>query len=148
MIRAQYNVSMSQTAAIESPVPIQSGVGLAAMILGALCLPTAACLGVACLTVALPVFGLWFFVPVIAFAIVLGMIASRTAQGVAGAILSIAALILCMMFVLVDRSYGPDIRQQLNHSAAPSSSMMKLDQLFKMSGDLPKLNASPTTQPK
>ena len=88
-------------------------------------------LGVQCFAVSLPVFGLWFFLPVVVFAIVLGMLASRTSQGVAGATLGVAALLICLCFTLADRLYGSDIRAQLKPTT-PAASGLKLDQLLKM----------------
>jgi hypothetical protein len=137
---------MPETAPVESPIPVHAGLGLAALVLGGVSIPVAAFLGVHCLVVSLPVFGLWFFLPVIVMAIALGMLAARSAQGVAGATLGVAALVLCVSFVLIDRSYGADIRAQLRPASAPSPSIMKLDQLMKMTG-LPKVNVLPATQP-
>ena len=117
----------------EPLIPAHAGLGLAAMILGALCIPVAVYLGVQSLAVALPVFGIWFFLPVVIAAIVIGMLGARSAHGVAGAVLGVAALLVCLSFILVDRAYGPEIRAQSKVISTPSAAQ-KLDQLLKMSG--------------
>ena len=96
------------------------------------------------MAVSLPVFGLWFFLPVIVLAIVLGMLSSRTAHGVAGAALGVAALLICLCFTLADRMYGAEIRAQLKPPAQAVPGL-KLDQLLKMkpSGGI----EFPTTKP-
>jgi hypothetical protein len=130
----------------ETPIPSQAGLGWAAMLLGATCIPAAAYLGVQSLSVSLPVFGLWFFIPVVVLAIVLGMLGSRTAHGVAGAALGVAALLLCLSFVIVDRLYGAEIRSQ-NRIVAPSLPPgLNLDQLMKLRS-APGMNPSATTRP-
>jgi hypothetical protein len=121
---------------LDAPIPTQTGLGLAAVVLGAICLPVSAYLGVQCLSISLPVFGLWFFLPVVVLAIVLGMLAARTPQGIAGAVLGVAALLTCLSFTLVERMYGPEIRAQIrSESAAPPS--LKAEQLMKLMGNLP-----------
>src|SRR5262249_52330103 len=104
---------------------------LAAVILGAACVPLTAYLGCKSLAVSLPVFGLWFFLPVIAIAIGMGAFASRSAQGVAGAALGVAALVMGLTFVVVDRSYGPQIRAQLR-AGASRASQVDIEQLLKL----------------
>src|SRR5438552_2637968 len=108
--------SMSERS--ETVVPWRAGLAWAAMILGAMCVPVSAYIGVHSLAVSLPVFGVWFFLPVVGLAILMGIFASGSAQGAAGAALGVAALVLCLTFVVVDRSYGPEIRAQLR---APAS---------------------------
>jgi hypothetical protein len=112
-------------------IPTHAGVGLAALILGTACLPLTAYLGCKSLAVSLPVFGLWFFLPVIAMAIAMGAFASRCAQGVAGAALGVAALMMCLTFVVVERSYGPQIRGQLRGAENPAS-QVDIEQLLKL----------------
>ncbi len=123
----------------EPLIPAHAGLALAAMILGAICIPLAAYLGVQCLAVSLPVFGLWFFLPVVVLAIVLGMLGARSAHGVAGAALGVAALLICLSFILIDRAYGPEMRAQ-SKAASPNPAAQKLDQLLKMTGN-------PTSKP-
>jgi hypothetical protein len=113
-------------------IPTHTGIGLAAVILGTACLPLTAYLGCKSLAVSLPVFGLWFFLPVIAIAIGMGAFASRSAQGVAGAALGVAALVMCLTFVVVDRSYGPRIRGQLRGDGASPASQVDIEQLLKL----------------
>lgn len=112
---------MPETSSTSLPVaptiPVQSGVGLAAVILGGLCVPLSVYVGVQSLAAPLPTFGVWYFLPVVVAAIALGMFASRTAGGVAGAVLGVAALVICMGFIVVDRLYGPDLRSQLARQA-------------------------------
>ena len=120
----------------DAPIPTQTGLGLAAVVLGALCLPVSAYLGVQCLSVSLPVFGLWFFLPVVVLAIVLGMLAARTPQGIAGATLGVAALLMCLSFTLVERMYGSEIRAQVRSESPPPASL-KAEQLMKLMGNLP-----------
>ena len=124
-------------ASVEPLIPAHARIGLAAMILGALCIPVAVYLGIQSLAVSLPVFGIWFFLPVVIVAIVIGMLGARSAQGVAGALLGVAALLVCLSFILVDRVYGPEIRAQSKVLSTPStpSAAQKLDQLLKMSGN-------------
>ena len=125
----------------ESTIPAHAGLGLAAVILGAVCLPLVAYVGMKSFVVALPVFGLWFFLPVVVLAIVLGMLASRTAKGIAGATLGVAALLLCLCFTFADRMYGPQIRAQLKPAqAAPG---LNVDQILKMKP----MGGLPTTRP-
>jgi hypothetical protein len=112
-------------------IPTHAGIGLAALILGTACLPLTAYLGCRSLVVSLPVFGLWFFLPIIAIAIGMGAFASRSAQGVAGAALGVVALVMCLMFVVVDRSYGPQIRGQVRGGASPAS-QVDIEQLLKL----------------
>ena len=114
----------------ETELPVHTGAGLAAVILGAACVPCAVVVGLASLAVSLPTFGVWWFLPVVAVAIMLGMFAARTRTGVAGAALGVAALLICLLFVLVDRSYGPDIRAQLRPPTAAAPNL-KLEQLLK-----------------
>jgi hypothetical protein len=113
-------------------IPAHSGIGLAALVLGTACLPLTAYLGCKSLAVSLPVFGLWFFLPVITISIGMGAFASRSAQGVAGAALGVTALVICLTFVVVDRSYGPQIRGQLRGGASPASSRIDIEQLLKL----------------
>jgi hypothetical protein len=130
------------TDSIDVPIPSHAGLGWAALILGALCIPITAYLGVHSLAVSLPVFGLWFFLPVILLAIVLGIIASRSAHGVAGAALGVAALVLCLTFVIVDRWYGPDVRAQVRAPSVPAGPPIDLQKLLKLSEPPP-----PATRP-
>ena len=108
--------------AVAPAIPVQSGVGLAAVILGGLCVPLSVYIGVQSLAAPLPMFGVWYFLPIVVGAIALGMFASRTAGGVAGAVLGVAALLICMGFIVVDRLYGPDLRSQLTRSAGAVTS--------------------------
>ena len=113
----------SSTSLPVSPaIPVQSGVGLAAVILGGLCVPLSVYVGVQSLAAPLPTFGVWYFLPIVVAAIALGMFASRTAGGVAGAVLGVAALLICMGFIVIDRLYGPDLRGQLAHQSTLSNS--------------------------
>jgi hypothetical protein len=119
----------------EATIPTRSGLGLAALVLGGLCVPVAAYIGVQSLAVSLPVFGVWFFLPVVVIAIALGMFAAHDGRGVAGAALGVAALVVCLSFVLVDRMYGAEIRAQLRANAAPAGATpagINLEQLMKM----------------
>src|SRR5947209_2681840 len=113
---------MPQTSSTPLPlvpaIPVQAGVGLAAVILGGLCVPLSVYVGVQSLAAPLPTFGVWYFLPVVVAAIALGMFASRTAGGVAGAVLGVVALVICLGFVVVDRLYGPDLRNQLVHQSS------------------------------
>jgi len=118
----------------EPLIPAHAGLAMAAMMLGALCIPLAAYLGIQCLAISLPVFGLWFFLPVVVLAIVLGMFGARSAHGVAGAALGVVALLICLSFILIDRAYGPEIRAQLK-AAPPNPAVQNLDQLLKMKGN-------------
>ena len=130
----------------DAPIPTQTGLGLAAVVLGAICLPVSAYLGVQCLSISLPVFGLWFFLPVVVLAILLGMLAARTPQGIAGAILGVAAMLTCLSFTLVERKYGPEIRAQIRvESSAPAS--LKAEQLMKLMGNLPAVPKSEASKP-
>ena len=115
-----------------APIPTHAGIGLAAVILGTACLPLTAYLGCKSLAVTLPVFGLWFFLPVIAVAIGMGAFAARSAHGVAGAALGVVALVMCLMFVMVERSYGPQIRGQLRGGGASPASQVDIEQLLKL----------------
>jgi hypothetical protein len=142
------NSSRPATLPSDAPIPAQAGLGWAAMVLGAVCIPVAAYLGVQCLAVSLPVFGIWFFLPVVVLAIVLGMVAARTPQGVAGAALGVGALVVCLSFVLVDRIYGPSIREQIKNASAPTPAALKLDQLLKLTGNVPGGQQRPATQPR
>ena len=125
---------------LDPPIPTQTGLGLAALILGALCVPLAAYLGVHSLAVSLPVFGIWFFLPVVVLAIALGMLSSQHHRGVAGAALGVAALLVCLSFVAVDRMYGPGIRQQLAPSPAAQPGL-RMEDILKLTGP------PPATQP-
>lgn len=118
----------------EPLIPTQTGLAYAAIILGAICIPIAAYLGIQSLAVSLPIFGLWFFLPVVVLAIVLGMLGARSAHGVAGAMLGVAALLICLSFIVIDRAYGPEIRSQSKINS-PNPAAQKLDQLLKMSGN-------------
>ena len=129
----------------ETPIPSQAGLGWAAMLLGATCIPAAAYLGVQALSVSLPVFGLWFFLPVVVMAIALGMLGSRTSQGVAGAALGVAALLLCLSFVVVDRMYGAEIRAQTKVASPAPPPAFNFEQLLKMQG--PAERRGSATQP-
>jgi hypothetical protein len=114
-------------------IPTQAGIGLAAVILGALCIALSIFIGIESLMIALPVFGIWFFLPLPLLAIVLGMLASRSASGVAGAVLGVIALLVCLGFVVVDRLDGADIRAHLAHP--PASSLpagLSMEQLMKL----------------
>lgn len=125
------------TDSTDTPIPSHAGLAWAALILGALSVPLTAYLGVQSLAVSLPVFGLWFFLPIIVLAIILGIFASRAPHGVAGAALAVVALLLCLTFVVVDRSYGPQIRAQVRPppgSAAGAAGPIDLERLLK-SGD-------------
>ena len=126
---------VNQTETPDLPIPIQAGLSLAAVILAASCVLLSVYVGVQSLAIQLPAFGIWYFLPVVVLAIVLGMLASRTAQGVAAAALGVVALLICMGFIVADRVYGPDIRAQLKSAAAPQMKLdqMKLEQLLKMS---------------
>lgn len=132
----------------DAPIPAQAGLGWAAMVLGALCIPVSAYLGIHCLAVALPVFGIWFFLPVVVLAIVLGMVAARSPQGVAGATLGVGALLVCLSFVLVDRMYGSTIREQIKNASGPPPAALKLDQLLKLTANPPGGQVKPATQPR
>ena len=113
-------------------IPTQAGIGLAAVILGALCVALSIFIGIESLMIALPVFGIWFFLPLPLLAIVLGMLASRSACGVAGAVLGVIALLICLGFVVVDRLDGAEIRAQLAHPPANSlPAGLSMDQLMK-----------------
>lgn len=118
----------------EPSIPTHTGLAYAAIILGAICIPIAAYLGIQSLAVSLPIFGLWFFLPVVVLAIVLGMLGARSAHGVAGAMLGVAALLICLSFIVIDRAYGPEIRSQSKINS-PNPAAQKLDQLLKMSGN-------------
>jgi hypothetical protein len=113
-------------------IPVQAGVGLAAVILGALCIVLSIVIGIESLMIALPVFGVWFFLLLPLLAIVLGMLASRSATGVAGSVLGLIALLICLGFVVVDRLDGADIRAQIGHPPANSlPAGLSMDQLMK-----------------
>jgi hypothetical protein len=113
-------------------IPVQAGMGLAAVILGALCIVLSIFVGIESLMIALPVFGVWFLLPLPLLAIVLGMLASRSASGVAGSVLGVIALLICLGFVVVDRIDGADIRAQIGHPAANSlPAGLSMDQLMK-----------------
>jgi hypothetical protein len=115
-------------------IPIHAGIGVAAVILGALCVALSIFIGIESLMIALPVFGVWFVLPLPLLTIALGMLASRSASGVAGAVLGVIALFICLGFVVVDRLDGADIRAQLTHPPANSlPSGLSMDQLMKFS---------------
>lgn len=126
-----------------SGIPVAAGLGLAAVILGGLAIVLAVGVGLASFAVRLPVYGEWYFLPVVAIAIVLGMAAARNAAGVAGAVLGVVAMLVCIGFIVVDRAYGPDIRAQLERPAAQAMPAgLNLEQLMKMSRP-----GAPVTQP-
>jgi hypothetical protein len=111
---------------------MQAGIGLAAVILGALSIVLSIFIGIESLMIALPVFGAWFVLPLPLLAVVLGMLASRSASGVAGTVLGVIALFICLGFVVVDRLDGADIRAQLSHPPANSlPAGLNMDQLMK-----------------
>src|SRR5258708_24862973 len=110
-------------------IPLPSGLGLAAVILGALCILLSIYIGVKSFAIQLPAFAVWYFLPVVVLAIVMGMLASRTAQGIAGAALGVVALLICMGFIVGDRMYGPQIRAQLRVTPPPTA---QIEQLLKM----------------
>src|SRR3982074_952146 len=114
----------------DAPIPVQSGLGLACVILGAVCIPLSVYVGMHSFAIELPAFGVWYLLPIVILTIILGMLASRTAQGIAGATLGVVALLICMAFILADRLYGPDIRAQ-SRTAPPAAQVdpMKLQQL-------------------
>ena len=136
---------MSQLPVASDSIPVQSGVGLAAVILGAACVPLSVYVGVQALAVSLPAFGIWYFLPVVVAAIALGMFASRTVTGVAGAILGVAALLICMGFIVTDRLYGPDIRSQVARPAASNGLPTGLnpEQLMKAMHGMPTTRSAP-----
>ena len=143
----------SEPTAVDAPVPAQAGLAMAALILGAICVPLSAYVGVQSLAVSLPVFGVWFIVPVVIVAMALGTFAARSHLGVAGAALGVAAFLLCMTFFLFDRLYGTDIRAQLRPPSqlrATQIDQATLEQLSRQLADpsspqLPK--PAPSTQP-
>ena len=123
-------------------IPVHDGVGLAAVILGAAAVPSAVIVGLASLSVELPVFGVWWFLPVVAAAIGLGIFAARTTHGVAGATLGVVALVVCLVFVVVDRSYGPGIRGQRGGSGT-SVQERQMRELFESIHAMPATRGTP-----
>src|SRR5437763_14131022 len=93
-------------------IPLHQGLGLAAAMLGALCIPLSIYVGMHSFAIQLPAFGVWYFLPIVILTIILGMLASHTAQGIAGATLGVVALLICLACILGDRRYGPAIRAQ------------------------------------
>lgn len=118
----------------ESPAPVaplHAGLGLAALILGGLAIPLAVVVGIVSFSVALPTYAVWWFVPIVAIAMGLGTFASRTPAGIAGATLGMVALVICLLFVVLDRTQGPEIRAQLHATHGSGEPPIKLDQLLK-----------------
>lgn len=101
--------------------PLHRGVGLAAVILGAACVPVAVYVGVQSLAVNLPVFGIWYFLPLTVIAIALGIYASHFPTGIAGAILGVVSLLICMGFIVFDRVEGAELRAQLKQPSISTS---------------------------